>query len=512
MTDRDAAGAGGPELLQAAMRLHRQGQPAEAEIYYSRVLDLDPDHPQALRLSGILARERGQLGTSLGLLTRLGEVAGDDPASLSELALTHMMAGHLQQADSYFRQALVNHPDFYKALVNLGALLHRRGHLYEAISTYRRCLDQEPGDLEVRCNFANALMDAGNGEEALAECDAALSISPDNPFLLANQGGVFCGLEEFERAAGVLESVVDSGYFDDLALINLGFAYSHLGKAELAVDVLNRAVIAYPDNARAAADLANAFVAVDEIDKALKTCEGFLTRYPAERLVTANYAYALRDAGRIDEAGALLDFTRLVNVQDIDLPPGHESLAGFNDALATYIQAHPSLLSNPVRKATTGGDQTGELNPADNTALSNLAELVNTAVLDTVRKYHATGFSDHPAMTWAAEDAWTLRIWATVLQAGGYQTPHLHPMAWLSGVYYVQLPTDLKSTGELEFGSSPEHLCVNAEPEKYLVSPREGRLVVFPSYFFHCTRAFVSEQPRISIAFDVVPEPAEMVF
>jgi tetratricopeptide (TPR) repeat protein len=505
VADLDATGVNASELLQEAMSLHQQGQLSEAEIFYRRVLDVDSHHPQALRLWGILCRERGQLATSISMLTRLTEVAADDPASFSELALTHMMSGHLYQADACFRQALICEPNFHKALANLGALLHRRGHLQESISMYRRYLELAPNDLEVRCNLANALMDAGNGDQALAECDAALSASPDDLFLLANKGGVLCGLEEFECATRVLEKVATADFVDDMALINLGFAHSRLGQMQAAADVLTRAVALFPDNARAAADLANAWVAVGEIEKALECCESFLARYPGERLVLANYAYALRDAGRLDEAHAILDFPRLISRQDIDVPPGYESLAGFNDALATYIRGHPSLLADPVRKATTGGEQTGELDPAANAALSVFVELANDLVLDTVRKCRVSGFSEHPAMACATE-TWSLRIWATVLQAGGHQTPHLHPMAWLSGVYYVQLPDDLGSTGGLEFGSSPKHLFVNSEPEKYPVEPKEGRMVLFPSYFYHRTRPFVSEQPRISIAFDVIPE------
>ncbi|MDH3510443.1 MAG: putative 2OG-Fe(II) oxygenase [Gammaproteobacteria bacterium] len=505
MADLDATGLAATQLLHEAMSLHQQGRLSEAETFYRRVLDVEPNHPQALRLWGILARECGELATSLSLLTCLTEITADDPASLSELALTHMMSGHLYQADAYFRQALVCDPYFYKALANLGALLHRRGHLQEAISMYRRCLDLQCDDLEVRCNLANALMDAGKGDEALAECDAALSVSPDDPFLLANQGGVLCGLEEFELAARILEQVAAADFVDDMALINQGFAYSRLGRAQAAVDVLGRAATAYPDSARAAADLANAWVAVDEIDNALECCESFLARHPGERLVLANYVYALRDAGRIDEAGAILDFNRLLKVQDIDVPSAYESLAAFNHALAIYIQGHASLLANPLRKATTGGEQTGELDPSDNAAISVFADLVNGVVRDTVRKYRNAGFSDHPAMACAA-DSWTLRIWATVLQAGGCQTPHLHPMAWLSGVYYVQLPSDLESTGGLEFGSPPAHLHVNSKPDTYPVDAREGRLVLFPSYFYHCTKPFISEQARISVAFDVIPE------
>lgn len=38
-----------------------------------------------------------------------------------------------------------------------------------------------------------------------------------------------------------------------------------------------------------------------------------------------------------------------------------------------------------------------------------------------------------------------------------------------------------------------------------LVQPKPGRLVLFPSYWWHGTRPFHSTEPRTTIAFDVVP-------
>jgi uncharacterized protein (TIGR02466 family) len=85
----------------------------------------------------------------------------------------------------------------------------------------------------------------------------------------------------------------------------------------------------------------------------------------------------------------------------------------------------------------------------------------------------------------------------------------MHPLAWLSGVYYVRLPTDMQSAepsaGGLAFGRPPERVRLAARPMSYAVAPREGNLVLFPSYFYHQTRPFVSREPRISIAFDAVP-------
>jgi len=34
---------------------------------------------------------------------------------------------------------------------------------------------------------------------------------------------------------------------------------------------------------------------------------------------------------------------------------------------------------------------------------------------------------------------------------------------------------------------------------------QEGRLALFPSYLYHRTQPFVSDRPRIGIAFDVMP-------
>ena len=86
--------------------------------------------------------------------------------------------------------------------------------------------------------------------------------------------------------------------------------------------------------------------------------------------------------------------------------------------------------------------------------------------------------------------------------------PHLHPDAWLSGVYYVQVPAVVAGgedhAGWLEFGEpSPDFPLAVTPPERRLVRPEEGLLVLFPGYFYHHTVPFEGEGRRISIAFDV---------
>jgi uncharacterized protein (TIGR02466 family) len=96
-----------------------------------------------------------------------------------------------------------------------------------------------------------------------------------------------------------------------------------------------------------------------------------------------------------------------------------------------------------------------------------------------------------------------------VLGSQGYQEPHMHDGAWISGVYYVSLPTDVGKSedgqaGWLEFGRCNDIFRLQRPPRLHAVRPEEGLLVLFPSFFWHGTVPFESAAPRISIAFDVL--------
>jgi uncharacterized protein (TIGR02466 family) len=107
-----------------------------------------------------------------------------------------------------------------------------------------------------------------------------------------------------------------------------------------------------------------------------------------------------------------------------------------------------------------------------------------------------------------------ITAWGVVLGAQGHQVPHIHPSAWLSGVYYVRVPDvvnapEQRPAGWIEFGRAPEHFHCQVEPAVRLFQPKEGLMLLFPSYFYHRTIPFANEDTRISIAFDVSPLPGE---
>ncbi|MFW5927161.1 MAG: putative 2OG-Fe(II) oxygenase, partial [Wenzhouxiangella sp.] len=75
---------------------------------------------------------------------------------------------------------------------------------------------------------------------------------------------------------------------------------------------------------------------------------------------------------------------------------------------------------------------------------------------------------------------------------------------------YVWLPPSVRDrddgdhAGHIQFGQPPVELELGLEPRR-IIRPRPGHLALFPSYMWHGTVPFEDDEPRITIAFDMVP-------
>lgn len=98
--------------------------------------------------------------------------------------------------------------------------------------------------------------------------------------------------------------------------------------------------------------------------------------------------------------------------------------------------------------------------------------------------------------------------WSVRLRTGGFHADHFHPQGWISSAFYVETPDralDRETReGWIRFGRPPIDLDPTLEAEHY-VRPEPGRLVLFPSYMWHGTVPFTTEELRMTVAFDLVP-------
>ncbi|MFZ9904559.1 MAG: 2OG-Fe(II) oxygenase family protein [Steroidobacteraceae bacterium] len=367
-----------------------------------------------------------------------------------------------------------------------GALWHGRAQLERAIACYRAALSVDPNALETRSNLAHALLEMGRQREAWQMLQDAPGPQRVHPTLLATAGALHCAEGRYAAAIDILNPLTRSGRVDEMPWVNLATCQRELGDEPGALTSLREACDINPDNARAQADLVGLLLSLGRAAEALEIADAFLERHPEDRQLLAVTALALQELGRTDEAREICDIDSMIDIIDrdeLDLPPG------LLQELADYLCTEPSLLQSPLSKATRGGSQTGELDPALHPGLLAIESWAKSLLPAELRGW---------------------RWWATILEAGGRQLPHIHPRSSWSGVFYVALPEELQQrdpgAGALEFGMPPAHLRLRFEPVTRIVAPMPGRLVIFPSHLWHRTLDFDATGRRISVAFDAVDQ------
>lgn len=110
----------------------------------------------------------------------------------------------------------------------------------------------------------------------------------------------------------------------------------------------------------------------------------------------------------------------------------------------------------------------------------------------------------------------TLIAWANVSRRGNYNKLHEHPRSDWSGVYYVAAgspPKPGQESGNIEFLDPRGAVGTRGTPGqgfgvKLKFQPRDGMMLIFPSWVWHLVQPYDGAEERISIAFNADVERA----
>lgn len=391
--------------------------------------------------------------------------------------------------------------------LSLGVQHHQAGHLGDAEAFYDRVLrarPEHPGALNL---LGVVRVQSQRFEEALVLFDKAIAAGGANADYHANRGLALRGANRLADALEAFRRAVEIDPRHAIGHYNLGTVLHALDRPDEAVAALRRSLAIEPHQDDVHTELGAYLLEGGQAQAAAQTCAAALAQNPRNMMALGCRAIALQHAGQTAEAGALLDLERFISCTQLSAPPGFSDVGEFNKALAHHVREHPTLRDDRTAKSTRHGRQTDDLLTLDNTAIADLESAIHHAV----EQYLASLPRDerHPYLAYTPSN-WSLDVWGVVLESQGHQMPHMHGDGWVSGVYYAELPEDLDTqvdahAGWIEFGGHPAHFQHDLQPPVRLIEPREGTLVLFPSYFHHRTIPFVSKAQRISIAFDAVP-------
>jgi uncharacterized protein (TIGR02466 family) len=342
-----------------------------------------------------------------------------------------------------------------------------------------------------------SLIALGREQEATRSFERALRSDARFAPALANLAALRLSAGDTREALRLFEQAVQKDEKHVLARLGLGRSLASNGRPEEAERELARASRLAP----ASFDVLLASVAFwssrRKLSQAIARCQRFLRHSP--RLIGALGLWLeLRVERGEAAASALLSPERWLRVQDLDFD------AKFHSRLVRGVLDTPSLLYAPPRHATRNGRHTGALSSLEQVELARLEAAMEQALLTYVAAHQQD--PDWPRLR---PSSVALHCWGVLLEADGFQKPHLHPDAWLSGVYYAAVPETAASAlvsraGQLELGRPDPELGFERERPSYFVAPKPGRLVIFPSWLYHSTIPHGCAGARVSIAFDCV--------
>ena len=378
-----------------------------------------------------------------------------------------------------------------------GHVLADLGRFDEAERAYRRAIEAKPDLIEAQVALASLLPQLGRRSEALDGFRAGLAQAPQTGALWVAALEAAKGQGDFAQLLAWAEAAEARFGADTMVTVFAARALSALGRDDEAYRRLDRALDAEPGYAPAHATMAHVLIRLGEPAQAAQAAMAANRLAPDDQSGWALLAAAWRLIGDPREEW-LCRYDEFVMELAVDLPAG----------LIAALSARHLASAHPADQSLRGGTQTrGQLFESADPSILALAHETKRAIearIATLRTDSAHPFLARNTGRIAFSASWSVR-----LASEGFHVSHMHPAGWLSSALYVALPDEVRAgTGEgaLTFGVPDAALGLDLPPRR-VVQPREGLLVLFPSYLWHGTTPFVSKTPRMTVAFDALPMP-----
>lgn len=388
----------------------------------------------------------------------------------------------------------------------LARALQALRRLDEAEAAFEEALRLRPAYAEAHRDLAQLVwMRTGDARLALSRIDAALATTPGAAALHHTRSVVreFAGDAEGALAAA-MQGLAQAP--DDVALLRQA---SHLqlevGNLERGLELAQKAAARAPGTG-AEVSVCEAFLAAGRAREAEALAAFLEGAQPDNQYVTALRSTAWRVLGDARYA-AVNDYARFVATDRLDVPAGWPSLEALLADLAADLESLHCFASHPLQQSVRGGSQL-HLQQAE-IERPPIAALFHSIIAAVQRYVARLGRGDGPLLSRNTGRFGLSGAWSVRLRSGGHHADHVHPHGWISSACYISLPPTVgrgesDRAGWLRLGK-PAIRTAPALGADHYVKPEAGRLVLFPAYVWHGVEPFESEQPRLSVAFDVVP-------
>lgn len=301
-------------LLGRARTQHEQGHLVEAELAYQQLLNLDPDHADALHGLGLVRFQQNRTDEAESLLQRS---IGNGPVALvlANHASVLMALGRQDEALAQLDAALKVNPEHLRSLFLRAGMLSDKGRYVAALADCDHALEKHAPRIEILCKRAAVLAALHRYEEALDSCDRGLTIDRHSFEAFKQRGDVLrqCGrfgdaVEAYARALTISPDSYE-------ALLEQGRVLLEMGRLDSALESFNGAIALHPNRPEALYASSLALERMRRYAQALARCERTLALVPNHVNALANRGNALAGLARYAEALDSYDASLALNTE-----------------------------------------------------------------------------------------------------------------------------------------------------------------------------------------------------
>jgi tetratricopeptide (TPR) repeat protein len=294
-------------LFAEGLELYRVGALERSEACLSEILVRDPEHFDALHLSGVIASRSGRQEAAVRLIRKaLGRNMNVAPAH-RHLGNALRDLGRLEDALSSYSKAIEIRTGFKEAYVNRALVLLRLQRFAAALADFERALALGAQEAEVHTYRASALIGLGRAAEALASCEAAVARYPDFVDAHVNRAAALYLLGRHAEAVASCERALAARGEHADAHAYRGAALFALWRLEPALASLDAALALQPQSAFARNVRALCLLGLQRAEESLGESERAIALRPDLADAHNTRGLALADSMRFEAAHASFD-------------------------------------------------------------------------------------------------------------------------------------------------------------------------------------------------------------
>ena len=379
-------------------------------------------------------------------------------------------------------------------IINQACKFHLQGNIQEAAKYYQNFINQGFKDYRVLSNYGALLGDLGKSKEAGVYLREAINLKPELAIAHSNLGTIYEDLGNRKEAMYHWKIAVKLNPKSEKSLKILALNLCYERNYELALKYLN----------------------LNQSDSCQSLYLGCLLSLDKEEEFNQKYDELSRKKACNADIGAVVEHAKIIYGKKYKSPFCNEAMKyilidKINEELFSkeHLNQLISYTTNHKTQTKSQGTLHGGVQTSGNLFTLDLPFIksIKNALEEKIEIYKnnfknsGQGFINN----WPRD--YELRSWMISMKTGGFLAPHNHEYGWITGSYYLQLPTENinSDAGNISFSyEGPQYPNKGKSFNSSVIKLKERDICIFPSSLFHKTIPFESTKERICFVFDLI--------